>query len=68
MSVSVEFKRSYSSSGKPHTINTACGAKVFMEDGTEITDIVALSMPDTKPDNLLCVTLTIPIHDIKFVD
>ena len=62
MSISVEFKRS--SQG----ISAAQGTKVFMEDGTEIKDIMAISMPETKPDNLLCITLTIPVSDIKFVD
>jgi hypothetical protein len=43
------------------------GMKVFLDTGEEIKDITAFSMPTTHVDNVMCVTLTIPVSDIKFI-
>lgn len=46
----------------------ADGMKVFLESGEEIKDIAYFEMPKTSVNDIMTITLTIPVTDIKFLD
>lgn len=44
------------------------GMKVFLDSGEEIKDITKFGMPTMGVDDIMEVTLTIPVSDIKFIN
>lgn len=56
--------------GKSHQLQCLSGSKVFYNDGVgnkiELKDIVTISIPTLTVDDILYVTITMPLLDIKF--
>lgn len=62
MAVRVEISNSSKGFALAH------GMKVFLDSGEEIKDITKFGMPTMGVDDIMEVTLTIPVTDIKFIN
>lgn len=48
-------------------LSTAYGTKVYL-DGVEVKEVSAVGVPQFGPDEIVTVTITVPLEDISYED
>lgn len=49
-----------------NTLSTPSGTRFFLSDGTEITDVTSFSIKETGADDLMSITLTLPLFKVAY--
>lgn len=48
-------------------LSVGLGTRVFL-DGVEVKEVSSVGIPQFGRDEILCVTITVPLEDIRYAD